>query len=407
MTRIPGTRPAAARQAMPRRAARPMILVAVLAIGAILLAACGSSSSSDASKSGSSTASKQSSALAAKLKALETYPSFSAPGPALDAKKLPKSTSIVVIDNTPSVGPLQESTAGVLQAAQAAGFTPKLLNGGANNTASDDIDLLEQAVNLHPAVVVQVGIITALETAGLQYAKSHNVPVIAVDDNEPVAGAPGQGSGSLAAATAAADFTAEGQVMAEYVASQGPSNASIGVITSDDIVPSNEIFSAFKSELSKLCAGCKVFSQNVDTADWSSQVTPTVTSILDAHPTLNYLFPIVDGMAPFVTPALSAASGHSLQVISVNATPGSAMQSLKSGQFAAEVGVAPQEIGWYAFDAALRVLLKLPAETKPDMPNSFFTTTEMKSKNLTPDSVSSLFGNAYQAGFLKLWGISS
>jgi len=294
-----------------------------------------------------------------------------------------------------------------MQAAQEAGFSPKLLNGGANNTASDDINLLEQAVNLHPKVVLQVGIITALETAGLQYAKSHGVPVIAVDDNAPVAGAPGEGSGPLASGTSAQDYTAYGQVLAQYVASEGPKNASVAIITSNDIVPSTAIQAAFQSELSKLCSGCTTFTQNVDTADWSTQITPTVTSILDAHPTLNYLFPIVDGMAPLVSPALSAATDSSLQVISANATPGSAMNSVKSGQFAAEVGASPQAIGWYGFDAALRVMLGLPQQTSPDEPYSFFTTSEMKAKNLNPNSVSALFGNAYVTGFLKLWGVSS
>lgn len=410
----------AARPGRSSRRARSVVLGAALATGTLLVtAACSSSSPSSStpstpsssspasSPSQSASASAQTASLNAALQALEKDPAFTPPGPALDAKKLPASTPIVVIDNTPSVGPLQETSTGVMQAAQAAGFSPKLLNGGANNTASDDIDLLEQAVNLHPKVVLQVGIITALETAGLQYAKSHGVPVIAVDDNAPVAGAAGEGSGPLAAGTAAQDYAAYGQVLAEYVAAQGPKNASIGVITSDDIVPSAAILGPFESELAKLCPGCTVFTQNVDTADWSTQITPTVTSILDAHPSLNYLFPVVDGMAPLVSPALSAASDSNLQVISANATPGSAMNSVKSGQFAAEVGASPEAIGWYGFDAALRVMLGLPQQTAPNEPYSFFTTAEMKADNLNPDSVSSLFGNAYETGFLKLWGVSS
>jgi ribose transport system substrate-binding protein len=336
---------------------------------------------------------------------MEGYPAFTPPGPSLNAKSLPSSTGIVVIDNTPSVGPLEETAAGVVSAAQAAGFSPKLLNGGADNTPSQDIDLLEQAVNLHPKVVLQVGIITALETAGLQYAQSHNVPVVAVDDNQPAAGAPGEGSGPLVAATAAQDYSGYGKTMADYVGSLGPQNATVGVITSNDIVPSNVIFASFQAELKKVCPGCSVVSQNVDTADWSTQVTPTVTSMLDAHPNLNYLFPIVDGMAPLVSPALSAAS-RTLSVISANATPGSAMASVESGQFSSEVGGSPQLIGWYAFDAALRVMLKLPQQTNPNEPMTFFTTTEMKAKNLNPNNVTALFGDSFQAGFLKLWGLS-
>jgi ribose transport system substrate-binding protein len=383
---------------------RPATVGVLLAAGALALAAC-SSGSSAPSTSSSGSSSGQSKTLTSDLQAIEVQPTFTAPGSALNAKKLPGSTPIVVIDNTPSVAPLQETSVGVMAAAQAAGFSPKLLNGGANNTPSDDINLLEEAVNLHPKVVLQVGIITALETAGLQYAKEHGVPVIAVDDDQPKVGAAGEGSGPLVAATAADDYSGYGKILAEYVAANGPSNATIGAITSDDIVPSNIIFNTFKAELKTLCPGCTIYTQNVDTASWSTQVTPTVTSMLDAHPNLNYLFPIVDGMAPLVSPALSA--GRSAQVISANATPGSAMASVKSGQFSAEVGGAPQEIGWYAFDAALRVMLNLPGQTNPNEPMSLFTTDVMKTKNLDPNNVQALFGNAYQPGFLKLWGISS
>jgi ABC-type sugar transport system substrate-binding protein len=407
MTEISGTPKTAARAARGPRRTRSAFLAVLVAASTAALAACGSSASSASSGQGSSPAtSAQSAALAAKLRALEKPPAFTPPGPSLNAKKLPGTTPIVVIDDRPSSGPLQGTSQGVMGAAQAAGFSPKLLNGGADNTASDDIDLLEQAVNLHPKVVLQVGIISELETAGLQYAKAHGVPVIAVSDDPPVAGAPGEGSGPLIGATAGSDYTAYGQALAEYVASQGPKNASVAVLTASDIAPSTDTYGPFKSELAKLCPGCTVFAQNVDTADWTSQITPTVTSILDAHPTLNYLFPIVDGMATFVTPALTAASTGHLQVISANATPGSAMASVKSGQFAAEVGGPPQEMGWYAFDAALRVMLGLPEQTDPNEPVSFFTTAEMNAKKLDPSSPTSLFGNSYQAGFLKLWGIS-
>lgn len=401
----------AARRAQTPRLARPAFLAVLAAVGTVALAACGSSAGSGSPAStgqgSSSTPSALSASLAAKLRALEKSPAFTPPGPSLNAKKLPSSTPIVVVDDRPSSGPLLGTSQGVMAAAQAAGFTPKLLNGGADNTASDDIDLLEQAVNLHPKVVLQVGIISELEAAGLQYAKAHGVPVIAVSDDPPVAGAPGEGSGPLIAGTAGSDYTAFGQILAEYVASLGPKNASVAVITANDIAPSTVTFGAFKSELAKLCPGCTVITQNVDTANWTSQITPTVTSILDAHPALNYLFPIVDGMATFVVPALTARPAGHLQVISANATPGSAMASVKSGQFAAEVGGPPEEMGWYAFDAALRVMLRLPQQTDPTEPISFFTTAEMNARKLDPSSASSLFGSSYESGFLKLWRVSS
>lgn len=406
-----------------RKRSSKLVSGVLLASAALLISACGSSAGSTTASSGSSgpassgtgstgsssntgasSSASSGTALLSNLTALETHPAFVAPGPAIDAKKLPASTSIVVIDNTPSVGPLQQATEGVLSAAKAAGFTPKLLNGGANNTPSDDIDLLEQAVNDHPSVVLQVGIITQLETAGLQYAKAHGVPVIAVDDNQPVAGVAGEGSGPLVAGAAALDLSRAGKDIADYIAAKGPSNATIGAIESKDIASADQVYAGFTAELKKVCPHCKLVAQNVDTANWTTQITPTVTSMLDANPSMSYLFPDVDGMAPWITPALSASS-HKVAVVSVNATPGSAMAAVKSGQFAAEVGTSPIEIGWYAFDAALRVMLKAPSQTNPNEPLTFFTTSEMQAKSLDPNSVTSLFGNSFEAGFKKLWGV--
>jgi ABC-type sugar transport system substrate-binding protein len=126
--------------------------------------------------------------------------------------------------------------------------------------------------------------------------------------------------------------------------------------------------------------------------------------MLDANPNLKYLFPVVDGMAPLVTPAVGASHGH-VSVITVNATPGVAMSAVKSGVFAAQAGSSETMTGWYAFDAAARAILKLAPETDPNQPVSFFTTAEMKQKNLNPSDPTSLFGDAFQAGFLKLWGV--
>lgn len=338
------------------------------------------------------------------LSALEKHPRFSPPGPPLDAKRLPPSTEVVVIDNVPEVSALQHEADGVIAAAKAAGVRTKLLNGGANNTPSADIDLLEQGVNLHPAVVLQVGIITALETAGLRYAKAHHVPVIAVGDNEPVAGAPGEGSGPLVAGTQGPNTTAAGKAMAEYVAAHGPANATIGIMTADDIVPSREIYHGFMSELHRLCARCSEVTKNVDTADWTTEITPSVTSMLDSHPDMNYLFITEDGMVPWVAPALTARARRP-KTLAVAGSPGAPMAAVKSGLLSAEAGASPTLTAWYAFDAALRVMMKLPKQSHPREPVTFFTTPEMRARHLNPKSATSLYGNSFKAGFRRLWGL--
>jgi ribose transport system substrate-binding protein len=375
------------------------VAAASLAVGVLLATGVSSASASTKAHTVASRA-----GLQAALNALMGDARFTAPGPAIDVKSLPKVTGIVVVDDSPAVAPLQAATAGAIAAAKAAGFKATLINGGANNTPTDDISLLEQAVNLHPSVVLQVGIVSELEGSGLKYAQQHGVKVIAVGDDPAEAGAAGGGSGPLLAGTASNNGPDTAKALAEYVAANGPANAQVGVITTNDIVEVKDLYGQFRADLKRLCPGCSVKASDVPAANWTTQITPAVTSIITANPNLKFLVPIVDGMTPWVTPALSAGNFRG-RVVTVAGTPGLAMEAVKRGTYSAEIGTSPTEVGWYAMDAAFRSLLKKPLEANPLEPITFFDTKEMVSKNLDPTSTQSLYGDAYVAGFQKLWGL--
>lgn len=391
---------------------RPGYLAAPLLAVTLLISACGSSTSSGTktstgSGSSSTTAAtssgtSDSSSLKASLTKLEQVPTFTAPGPAIQASKFAGST-MVTIDCAPSAAPPAQTTAATVAAGKVAGINVKVLAGG-NEDIPLDTQFLDQAINLKPRAIITVGCIPPLLTVPLQAAKNAGIPVVCANYIPPEVGTPGQGCGSLAFGNAMQPAS-EGTDLAKYVAIHGPKNAQIGFVSADEIAGSPAVESTFKAGLAKYCPGCKIVDiQNVNPGNWVTSLSSTISSMLVVHPAMNYLVPVFDGMAPFVTSALaSSASVKSVKIITTQGSIGAAMTDVEKGIFAADVGSSDTWVGWVALDQAMRAALNLQPETNPSVPVRFETKASLQGADPTSDAA--IYGTSYVDGFKKLWGL--
>ncbi len=392
------------------RVRRPGHVTVPLLAVALVISACGSSTSSTtktattsgSSPSASSSGASNTSSLKASLTKLEQIPTFTAPGPAIQASKLAGST-MVTIDCAPSAAPPAQTTAATVAAGKVAGINVKVLAGG-NEDIPLDTQFLDQAINLKPKAIITVGCTPPLLTVPLQAAKSAGIPVVCANYIPPNVGAPGQGCGTLAFGDAMQPAS-EGTDLAKYVAVHGPKNAQIGFVSADEIAGSPAVEATFKTGLAKYCPGCKIIDiQNVNPGNWVTSLSSTISSMLVAHPNMNYLVPVFDGMAPFVTSALaSSASGKSVKVITTQGSIGAAMTNVEKGIFAADVGSSDVWVGWVAIDQAMRAALNLQPETNPSVPVRFETKASLNGAN--PNSDAAIYGTSYVNGFKKLWGL--
>jgi len=380
------------------------LAVGVLAAGT--LAACTSSASTSAGRAHKTAQANGTSHsnLDSLLASIEGTPRFTAPGPPIQASAL-RGSQIVAIDCAPSAAPPANTTTGLVAAAKVAGIKVTVLAGG-NETLSLDLQFFDQALARKPRAIVTIGCVSGLLGVPMAAAKAAHIPVIVSDNMGPTPSAPGQGAGPLAFGIANQPMTEEGMIAAEYIASTGPPNAQVGFVTADEVAGSPQVYAGFKSELKKVCPQCSIAAvQNVNPGAWTTSLSSTISSMLASNPKIDYLVPVFDGMAPFVSTALSSSGKvGKVKVVTTQGSTGPALNAVKSGTFAADVGTSNTWVGWVALDQAMRGALDLPAERNPIIPVRLFTKKVMASVN--PSSDSSSYGTSYVQGFRKLWGIS-
>ena len=147
----------------------PLAIVGSLTALSLLAAACGSSSSSTSTtttaKSGggatTTAAAKQDIVAQAKAEIAKysAVPTFTAPGPAIDAAKL-KGKTILVVEHDTVANALVEITKGIQSAGQLLGITVDTFNG--QSTVSTIEQGIQQGINQKVGAIILVGVATSL-----------------------------------------------------------------------------------------------------------------------------------------------------------------------------------------------------------------------------------------------------
>jgi ribose transport system substrate-binding protein len=199
------------------------------------------------------------------------------------------------------------------------------------------------------------------------------------------------------------DYTQAGQLMAEWAIHKTKGKANILAIVAEDSFSANSLKNGIKAATAN-CPDCKVTVVNVPVTDWATRMQSTVQSALLRDTSINYILPIYDGMAQFVVPAVELTqSSDRVKIATFNGSP-YVLQLVQQGKVEMDIG---ESIDWVAHaivDAEMRILCGLTPNKDSKVPLYIFDASNAKTAG-TPPKISTGYGDAYIAGYRKLWGL--
>jgi ribose transport system substrate-binding protein len=384
-----------------------LVLVALVAV---LVAACGSggssSSSSAASSSGGSSTTSGSSGVAEAKQLVakaQQPPKFQGPTSKVDISKA-KGKSVFYVSLTEEIPALHEWGQVLGKQLTQAGVKFQGCDGKGN---PDGITrCLQQALSAHPDVIVGQALDTKFIGSYIARAKKAGIPFITAQT-----GTPGKPSipGNVAEVTF--DYPAVGRMLADwFVADSGCKEGGPQIITTTSSrQPSAAEVAGMQGELKRLCPSLSVPSvQNVLIPDWPTKLPTLSRSLVTQNPNLKYMLPLYDGMTIYMVPAINGIvrAAKSVKLASFNATPVVMQNELaKQSPLAADVGGPNQWYGVALADETLRVAAGAQPVDNENVPLRLFTRDNIGSIDVKKDE-STWYGSVDPiCEYNKLWGL--
>ncbi len=376
--------------------------VAALAL-CVAAAGCGSSSGgSSSSKGGGGSASSSSQTVSQCQQRIDSTKqplNFTAPGPAFNASKL-RGKRVMFVSLAQAVPAIAQDATATQEAGRVVGVAVSVFD------TKGDVRLMQQAVQQAVAQkfsgIILLGIPLKVTQTALKAAHDAGIPIVSELNNEPQAGAPGQGAGPNVFGTTGPPRFDTGALLACKAVVDTKGSADTVIFGDKELEPSAAIVKGMRSILAK-CSGCKVSENSTPTAQWQTALPGLAGSEIRRNPNVKYFLPLFDGMAIFVTAGVQQAGGAGkVNVASFNATP-AALQLIKKGNvLTADPGEPNSWMAWQGLDQVMRGMLHMqPA--KPALPIRFFDKENLASIDVTNEDA--LFGGAFRPGFKKLWGV--
>ncbi|WP_186526257.1 sugar ABC transporter substrate-binding protein [Leekyejoonella antrihumi] len=360
----------------------------------------GSPASQAGSGSGSAAAGVDLSYVNAQLTKYGKLPTFTAPGPSFDAKKLMAGKTIYSIGVNNSDQFVQVLQNGMKEVAKQVGVNFQVFSN--SGSPAQWVRGMQTAVNQKASVIdLLAGIDPSQLHPQIAQAKAAGIPVV-VSDAYDVAQKPDPS----VAATADVPYAQAGRLMADWTVADTKGKADVLVIGSSDVVSSNFMVKAIQNEFSTRCSTCKVKTIDVTVANWASQTQSQVQAALNADPGINYILPVYDSQSQFIVPAITAAGKTGKVFIATyDGTPFVLKMMQDGNTVRMDVGENLDWVSKAVMDQDMRVAAGLKPVKDTKTPLYIFTKKNVDTAG-TPPKNSTGYGTAYLAGYKKLWGLS-
>jgi ribose transport system substrate-binding protein len=374
-------------------------LLVTVAAGALLLAGCGS----DEDGGGAASSDTSGANVAAAQQLIDKYsaePTFTPPGPAIDAVAGMKGKKIMEIPVSSEIPIAKVLDDELVAQSKRIGFDLKVWE---NQGKPDQwVQGMEAAIAQGYDAIDLLAIQPAALRPQIEKARKAGIKVI----SSHLAGFGWQVPDYIDGAVRL-PYEEAGEVLAAWTIVQTKGKANALAIQATDQLSSADMIKGMKEVFARDCPDCKLAARNVPTTQWASGVQKEVAAGLQRDPNVNYIVPIFDAMTPFAIAGRQVAGKTATAgMASFNGTP-FALELVSGGKLDMNLGENEVWIARAMLDAAMRAALgePVPEDTYKAAPLLVFTKDNVAQAGTPPDPAKG-YGDAYEAGFDQLWGLA-
>jgi ribose transport system substrate-binding protein len=369
--------------------ARVAGLLALLAVAAVALSACGGSDTSSSTAGSSSGGARNPAAdkVAAQFAQRPTQIPVTQP----IGKPIPTGKRIDFINCGVTACTILYNN--LVQAAKTVGWTVKQIN--TQGTPETVQAAWKQAVNDRPDAVIASGFPRSVFAQQLKQLQALNIPVLeaSTDDVE--------GGGIDLILNGPKAMSPIGQILAAWVAKDSGARAHTLYVDLPNFNILKPVHQYFGQYYAKYCAGCKVDTLDIPVTAIGKDVPDRIVSYLRAHPDINYVAYSLGSLNVGVPAALRQAGLANKVKIIVDVGDAENYQYIASGQTQAATSFSNVESPWVWVDTLARKFTgqSIAVDRQAKLPLMLIT-----KKNLISTGNEFPMVADYQQQWKKLWG---
>jgi ribose transport system substrate-binding protein len=369
--------------------ARAAGLLALLAVAAVALSACGSSDTSSSTAGSSSGGARTPAAdkVAAQFAQRPTQIPVTQP----IGKPIPTGKQIDFINCGVTACTILYKN--LVQAAKSVGWTVKQIN--TQGTPETVQAAWKQAVNDRPDAVIASGFPRSVFAQQLKQLQALKIPVLeaSTDDVE--------GGGIDLILNGPKAMSPIGQILAAWVAKDSGAKAHTLYVDLPNFNILKPVHQYFDQYYAKYCAGCKVDTLDIPVTAIGKDVPDRIVSYLRAHPDINYVAYSLGSLNVGVPAALRQAGLADKVKIIVDVGDAENYQYIASGQTHAATSFSNVESPWVWVDALARRFTgqSIAVDRQAKLPLMLITKDNLISTANEFPMVAD-----YQQQWKKLWG---
>ncbi|MBP0617407.1 sugar ABC transporter substrate-binding protein [Jiella mangrovi] len=256
----------------------------------------------------------------------------------------------------------------------------------------DKFDIIDLISGIDPATVAPQ--VKAASDAGVKVMTSHFYD-------------PSDKQSPLVSSSLTIGFNEIGKILGNWAIANTDGKANIILVVSNEVPPTAPLVRGIKSALADNCPDCKIAQEiNVGVTEWATKIQPSVQSAVQADPDVNVVIPIYDSMSQFVVPALRlTGKTGSVKVATFNGTP-FVLDFISQGVVDMDIGESLDWIAYATIDGHLRDACGLKSPSALNVPFYIFDKNNVADAG-SPAKFDTGYGDAYVAGFRKLWGLGA